>query len=334
MPTLSLRDMLLHNLGAYRRATWIALVSTVAGILAGSVGCTANPSGGKDPLSGEAETYHQAVASAVVRDSRLDSYLRDIAKRLSTGAREKDASRQPPEPTFHLARAGRVVNAMSIGGGHVYVTTSLFERCATEEDLAACMAHAYAHVYLQHRRAMASTGAATAAEQGVALSAEQIALDCATQHRYTPDQEQQADTLAFELFARGGWDPGEFGRIYQTLLDANLVPPAAQAAMRRRVGMRDAVRLPAGARDWRERSLADETTFAEYKSRVAGAPGAGGGQDARALMLLSGLPNCMLLEDQREQRDAQERLKQQPPPIRGSEGRHGSRKGTGVTAGS
>ena len=45
---------------------------------------------------------------------------------------------------FHLV-GSETVNAFDTGGGHIYVYNGLFQLCQNEDELAAVMAHEFAH---------------------------------------------------------------------------------------------------------------------------------------------------------------------------------------------
>ena len=77
------------------------------------------------------------------------------------------------EMRFHFVNS-KTLNAFTTGGNHMYIYTALFQQCESEDELAAVVAHEYAHVYCRHvqqgmNRQYAILGAAAGA--GVAGAA-------------------------------------------------------------------------------------------------------------------------------------------------------------------
>src|SRR5206468_6292937 len=50
---------------------------------------------------------------------------------------------------FHLVNS-KTLNAFTTGGEHMYIYNELFQKCKSEDELAAVMAHEYGHVYCRH----------------------------------------------------------------------------------------------------------------------------------------------------------------------------------------
>ena len=101
---------------------------------------------------------------------------------------------------FHLVDIP-IINVFSTGGSHLYVYRGLFDFCHTEEELAAAMAHAYAHALN-----LDTEGTGMNPPEGDAAAAA-VAWDYVV-NRFAAQQEQESDKLAFRLYARAGWDPG------------------------------------------------------------------------------------------------------------------------------
>jgi predicted Zn-dependent protease len=113
------------------------------------------------------------------------------------------------------------INAFSTSGGHILITRGLLDCAASEDALAAVIAHEIAHIQLQHSikaiksnrvvNAFAQTGSSLA---GLALSELTDILDeaandivSAMQEGYSQNQEFAADTLALDLLADAGYEP-------------------------------------------------------------------------------------------------------------------------------
>ena len=137
---------------------------------------------------------------------------------------------------FHLV-ASDTLNAFTTGGEHMYVYTQLLANCRSEDELAAVVAHEYAHVYGRHvhkgmNRQYAVLGGAVAAailghelaeenkEEWAAISGT-LALYAGQflSLGFTRDDEAEADQLGFDFYVRAGWDPARFGDFFQNLAD-------------------------------------------------------------------------------------------------------------------
>ena len=301
---------------------WIVLLAGLLVANSGGAACNSNPTsgggGGGGPTgvgggsgtvgtptpSPEAQRIHAALTPALITDTKLANYLRDVGNRIIANAPPLDRSGRAPAVYFHLVRADGVVNATTTGTGYVYVTAELFRRCADEEELAACLAHAYAHAYLRHRPA-GVVGDGTNNER----SAEQIVLDFVAKP-FGPAEEREADRTAYELFARAGWDPDRFGAVYRELASSRDLQGAVDLdALRRRADTQ--VQLSAASRDWRTRSVADTETFRSFQQQVASLAGGRAGVDDQAQLVAQSLPSCIFSTDQPQQRDAQAKLKAQ-----------------------
>jgi predicted Zn-dependent protease len=123
------------------------------------------------------------------------------------------------------------INAFSTSGGHIFVTRGLVDCAASEDALAAVIAHEIAHIQLQHSimaiksnrviNALAATGSSLA---GLALSDLAEILDeaakdivSALQEGYSQNQEFAADTLALELLADAGYEPSSLIAMLQAV---------------------------------------------------------------------------------------------------------------------
>src|ERR1041384_5324821 len=127
-------------------------------------GCGPVASPGDRVVIDQSANFHRAVMPALLdSDASLNRYLQQIGDRIVAAAKDVHNDRGGPpshfaEPSewmftknieFHLA-AVKTINAFTIGGEHVYVYNGLFQRCNNEDDLAAVLAHEYAHIYSRH----------------------------------------------------------------------------------------------------------------------------------------------------------------------------------------
>jgi predicted Zn-dependent protease len=119
------------------------------------------------------------------------------------------------------------MNAFATTGGHIFITRGLLEALATEDALAAILAHEIAHIQLQHSvdliksmrvtRDLSNTAdrAAGIAARAASLSERKTLFDNAVRdmvttliiNGYTREQEFQADIYAVKLLTLAGYSP-------------------------------------------------------------------------------------------------------------------------------
>jgi predicted Zn-dependent protease len=119
------------------------------------------------------------------------------------------------------------INAFATSGGHIFVTQGLLENAASEDALAAVLAHEIAHIQLRHSigaiktsritQAIIATGssAVTAATHGTSLEEltdifdESVTEIVSTliNNGYSQTQEFAADALALSLLDSAGYHP-------------------------------------------------------------------------------------------------------------------------------
>src|SRR5213075_36010 len=117
----------------------------------------------------------------------------------------------------------------------------LMEQCRSEDELAAVMAHEYAHVYSRHvqkgiNRQYAMLAASTGAGLvGLAVGGKEHGQQYGTTAMvstatigqilnlgYTREDEAEADKWGFYFYTHAGWDPNHFGDFFQQLIDKGL----------------------------------------------------------------------------------------------------------------
>ena len=129
------------------------------------------------------------------------------------------------------------INAFATSGGHIFVSRALIDSAASEDTLAAVLAHEIAHVQLRHSvkaiqadrkaqaiRAFAASGTGaltggTALEELTDIFDKSItdALITLIDKGYSRDQEFDADTNALALLAAAGYDPVSLLDMLRTL---------------------------------------------------------------------------------------------------------------------
>lgn len=294
----------------------------------------------------QAEEMHVELAPAVLQDAELVGYLGAIGDRIVAAARELSGQHQGPqahfeedsawmftEDKFHVVSSDQL-NAFTTGGSHMYVYAQLLVSCRTEDELAAVMAHEFAHVYSRHvhkgmdryHTTLAAAGALGFAgyllggeEHGTEYLQYGAALGLVAGNflgmGFTRDDEAEADRWGFEFYARAGWDPARFGDFFQALIDKGydttpeVLSDHPTLASRVAAARDRASELPPGAAAWRRPPVAPAGRFEALKARAAAFAVAPPNQAAaRAELLLRAVPSCLLPQDTHAQRDAQVQL--------------------------
>lgn len=297
----------------------------------------------------QANDAHVELAPATIGDARLEQYLQDMGERIVDAAREADRSREGPKAhfdedednswmftsgRFHLVNS-ETLNAFTTGGEHMYIYSELLEQCRSEDELAAVMAHEYAHVYGRHvhkgmnRQYTVLAASAGAGLVGLAVGGKEHGEEYGTTAMvsaatlgqflslgYTRSDEEEADKWGFHFYVRAGWDPDRFGDFFQQLIDKGLdttpemMSSHPSLASRVATAKKRSAALPPEAAGWRKPPVADAPTFAALQARSAqiGRTTKTSEQLAKAQTLLSAVPSCVTPEDQPDQKEAQRRL--------------------------
>jgi len=188
-------------------------------------------------LTSEFESKYPVLDNAL-----LNSYLAGVVKRLA------DRSRRP-----ELAYSCKMlniasVNALSLPGGHIYVTRGLLEFTGNESELAAVIAHEIGHIAARHALnrfslelrskdmwASAKGAMPNLAGAGLEKAFQTMGLPLVDMLalRYDRANEREADLLGFYNLIRSGWNPaGEvsyLGRIPAAGGDADIFADWRQA---------------------------------------------------------------------------------------------------------
>ncbi|HEX8915852.1 MAG TPA: M48 family metalloprotease [Humisphaera sp.] len=303
----------------------LAPAALLLALLLLSAGCQSGPRPAAEFVQQAQYLHDAALSSAVVKDADVAEYLRLVGRRVIAGATAANAA-NTRDPTlagmqFHLV-ASDVVNAFGTGGGHVYVYNGLLQRCDSEEELAAAIAVQYAHALdLDHQRTGMRPDVRGGADR---TSVDRVAFLFVT-FPFTARQSLEADRRAFEIYARGGWDPRRFADLYAGLRAKGLDAPAGVGGdgqpratlVAREQGIRALVGgLPAQSREWRKDVEADPSGFKELKQQAqrAAAATAPPTATARGLLYLSAFPNVVLPADQSPQQAAQGQLRKDLAP--------------------
>jgi hypothetical protein len=289
---------------AQRRAWCIKPIGALLflGLVFFVCGCGAGTSSGDQAMIEQGNSLYRGIAPAVVSDQgRLRAYMQQISTRLLAAAKEVAKERSKAregqfedwmfsrEVQFNVA-ASPIPNAFASGGHQLYVLLGAMQKCASEDELAAAMAHAYAHTLLGHVRQNVGSAGGDAPAGAIVVRF--------VEHRFTPKQEEEADDLAFSIHARAGWDPVAFVSMLEHMEAEKGRVVAIQARLER---------LPPAAQEWSRPPIADVRRFEEHRLGAA----AFAAQKPPPVMierLFAAIPNCFLPEDLPAQREAQREL--------------------------
>ena len=323
---------------------WSARVAAIA-VVAAAAGCASD----KSTIS-KAAAANDQLQPAILTDPTLSAYIQQVGNRIVASAKWYDAKGEGPSThkkgdnswmfsdrmKFHLVNS-KTVNAFTTGGEHMYVYTALFQMCQSEDELAAVMAHEFAHVYSRHVQkgtnrqtgmtvfAYGAAGAgylyggqangasdADAAKKGAASVAQFAGLS------FTRGDEAQADEWGFKFYAHAGWDPDHFKDFFQRMIDAGyetkngytsdhptlksrVAAATKNAAAWHQAHPGDALRQP---------PIADAARFAQIKQQAVAICAAqpDDSQTKKAQQLLASFSSCVAPVDQPEQAAAKKDL--------------------------
>jgi predicted Zn-dependent protease len=254
----------------------------------------------------QANQFHGQLEKAVIEDPQLANYLQKLGDRIIDVAQELDAQDVGPKAhkqeddewmyakgmKFHFVNS-KTLNAFTTGGEHMYIYTQLFVECQSEDELAAVMAHEYAHVYGRHVHkgmqrqytalALAAAGAGAGAliggkdnwQTGAAVGGgAAFALGSFANMGFTRKDEAEADKYGFMFYSRAGWDPNRFGDFFQHMIDKgyDTTPEmlSDHPSLKNRVidAKRRTSELPPEASSWRRAPLAPGAEFKNLQNRA------------------------------------------------------------------
>lgn len=159
-------------------------------------------------------------------DAEAQKFVKQIGQRI---VQNSDARQTPYQYDFHLLADAEVVNAFALPGGQVFITTALFNKLETEDQLAGIFGHEVGHVVARHgaeriakqELTQGLTGAAVVAsgDYNTAQAAQMIAG--LINMSYGRDQELESDDLGVRFMLQAGYDAEALIGVMQILEQAS-----------------------------------------------------------------------------------------------------------------
>jgi predicted Zn-dependent protease len=157
-------------------------------------------------------------------DKAFETYLTGMANRIAAG-------KNPSGLKYRVYLVeDKSANAFTPGGGHIFVTTGLLSRLASEGQMAMVLGHEIAHnaeahiIKGAHRRAVGQRAAAASKgwfhdRLGLPWISQKVGLAINTSvNLYTRDQEDQADEYGLDYLIAAGYDPREATQTFDSLM--------------------------------------------------------------------------------------------------------------------
>jgi len=209
-------------------------------ILCFCIGCAVNPITGQEELMFISENQDieigQKYAPEIekqlggkIDDESLQNYIDSVGQRIARISHR-------PNWEFHFtAVEHKMVNAVALQGGYIFVTKGMLEKLTTEAQLAALLAHEIVHITARHSSAAISRqmglsflflGASAAgakipqdAGRAAGLALQLIGL------KYSRVQERMADVAGMDYMVVAGYNPHGAVQLMQMLQDQDKVRP-------------------------------------------------------------------------------------------------------------
>lgn len=182
-------------------------------------GCATNPVTGENQfmlVSPEQELQMGAQYAPLIekelggriQNARLQNYVNNVGQSVAR------ISHLPGLRFSYIAVNDKMINAMALPGGYIFVTRGMLEKLDTEAQLAGILAHETAHVTARHSAqamttqigldmalSVATKNRSGGASQAAGLGAQLLSLN------YSREHEHEADVIGMRYTIRAGYDP-------------------------------------------------------------------------------------------------------------------------------
>jgi predicted Zn-dependent protease len=195
------------------------IMLALAGALVVSAGCAVNPVTGDEELmffspDSDVKLGRQYAAplekelGGRIPDENLQRYINGVGQKVARVCDRPDISYR------YTAVEDKMINAMALPGGYIFITRGLLKEIKTEGQLAAVLAHETGHVVardtmqaLSRQLGMTALLAAThvGAPGRVARGADFVGAMLSLQ--YSREDEAQADRTGLLYMTKAGYDP-------------------------------------------------------------------------------------------------------------------------------
>jgi predicted Zn-dependent protease len=168
-------------------------------------------------LSDEEEMdFGHKLDQEILKDMPEDSDPVNLA-RLQTLAKNlvSQCHRKQITYNFRIVRS-KTVNAFSIAGGYVYVTSAFLKRFQSDGELAMTLGHEIAHVELKHAVHKVQYEYQTQKIAGDAGSVVQLGY-AVLSSPFSKDEEFAADAWGFTACKNAGWKPAQLFLLFEDL---------------------------------------------------------------------------------------------------------------------
>ena len=214
------------------------IMLALAGALALSAGCAVNPVTGEEELmffSPENDVklgrqYAVPIEKELggrIPDENLQRYVNDVGQRIARVCHRPDLS-------YHFTAVDdKMINALALPGGYIFITRGLLKEMKTEGQLAAVLAHETGHVVARDTMAALSrqlgmTALLAAAHVGGAPGRATRAADFVSavlSLQYSRDDEKEADLTGLSYMTQAGYDPNGIVQTMEILNELQTVHP-------------------------------------------------------------------------------------------------------------
>lgn len=204
------------------------------------IGCAVNPITGEEELMFISENQDVEIGreyapeiekqlGGKIDNPSLQNYIDSVGQRIAR------ISHKPDWEYHFTAVEHKMVNAVALPGGHVFVTKGMLEKLTTEAQLAALLAHEIVHITARHSSAAISRQMSLSfIFLGVSAAGVNIPQDAARAAglalqliglKYSREQERMADVAGLDYMVVAGYSPYGAVELMQMLEDQDKVRP-------------------------------------------------------------------------------------------------------------
>lgn len=169
------------------------------------------------------QQIHQELLNSkqisLYKNQQVVDYVTEIGERLVPYSTRPDL-----EYKFFVVNDDSI-NAFATMGGYVYVNTGLIETAANEAELASVISHEIVHIAEKHALQQMKT---QARNQGILAATGldssqivQLGVMIALDYPHSRNDENEADTLGFEMLTQAGYAPGAMAEFMRKLQAAS-----------------------------------------------------------------------------------------------------------------